>query len=168
MNPDQVAPESVLVTTVLAVHPWAPLGSGYTASGTHRSRYAVTEMVLEPPPGDTHPRGHVSEHPSPPTPAWPLQGEEAGLTWITLPYLTTSPCTFLFSVSFCFCSIWAACYADTHRGEGRLEASSWRGAAPPLNMHVWVHTHTHTAPGTAPTVILRGHLACPFPLLMRD
>lgn len=31
-------------------------------------------------------------------------------TCMTLPYFTTSPCTFLFSVSFCFCSIWAACW----------------------------------------------------------
>lgn len=67
-------------------------------------------------PGATHwgqhPQGacqlapFTQQHPRCPEGVW-------GLTWITLPYLTMSPCTFLFSVSFCFCSIWAACCADT-------------------------------------------------------
>lgn len=50
-------------------------------------------------------------------------------TWMTLPYLTTSPCTFLFSVSFCFCSIWAACCTDTRRTGGR--AQDLEGRDPP-------------------------------------
>lgn len=41
----------------------------------------------------------------------PLQvfAEEMGCTWMTLLYLTTSPRSFLFSDSFCFCSSSAAC-----------------------------------------------------------
>lgn len=34
---------------------------------------------------------------------------------MTVPYLTTSPWTFLFSVSFCFCSRLDACYNKTRR-----------------------------------------------------
>lgn len=39
-----------------------------------------------------------------------LFAKEMGCTWITLLYLTTSPSSFLFSDSFCFCSSSAACW----------------------------------------------------------
>lgn len=39
-----------------------------------------------------------------------LFAKEMGCTWMTLLYLTTSPSSFLFSDSFCFCSSSAACW----------------------------------------------------------
>jgi hypothetical protein len=63
----------------------------------------------------------------------------SGRTWITLPYFTTSPCTFLFSVSFCFCSIWAACY--TTQGSKRGSEAAPRGRRPPHPRDVQAHTH---------------------------
>lgn len=133
------------------------LSSGHTARRTHRSRYAVTETAAGPPAGDTTLGGHASRHPPPAT--CPQQqprvsgAMQGGLTWITLPYFTTSPCTFLFSVSFCFCSIWAACCADTRRGGSWAQKPAPAGPRPlPPHTctHTHVHAHTHTAPGTVP------------------
>lgn len=100
-------------------------------------------------PGDTHAQRAMPAGSPHPAPAQPLrQGEgqagerQASLTWITLPYFTTSPCTFLFSVSFCFCSICAACCTDTHRSEGWAQKLLLEGDIP--QPHTCTQTHTHT------------------------
>ena len=75
--------------------------------------------------------------------------EPPARTWMTLPYFTTSPCTFLFSVSFCFCSIWAACCTDTGCGGGR------GGPSPTPRTHRPCHCTQRDPPPPTP-----GHLPC--------
>lgn len=49
------------------------------------------------------------------------------ITCMTVPYLTTSPCTFLFSVSFCFCSrLEACCNTNTHTHKHTLSSCGRR------------------------------------------